>query len=258
MSLNITNYTPSPSELVSPIILTSLGIYLTTAGVIGGVTNGAALYIFFTNKHLRSPTNLFIIGLLACDFLMCTVGIPPPASSNLANRWLWGWTGCVLHGFSVYFLGLSNLYILAAISVDRYIVIAKPLQASNINYRVVSLALFLCYFFGFFWSAVPFVGWSSYAFEGAGTACSVSYDYNDPSAFSYNIAIFFNCYLIPIFIMVYSYYFVYMTVSDFVSTIFQLSSIDLIFYTAYSFSPRKYLPYINLLLVETEILHAKY
>ncbi|CAC5402365.1 OPN4 [Mytilus coruscus] len=206
------NETNTSSLLLSPLILTSLGIYLTIAIVIGTLANGSALYVFLTNKQLRSPTNMFIISLITCDFLMCTVGAPLPAASNFAHRWLWGWSGCVFHGFTVYVLGLSNLYILAAISVDRYIIIAKPLQAHKINHRVVGISVFLCYFFGFFWSFMPVVGWSEYAFEGAGTACGILYDYNNASAFSYNIAIFINCYWIPIFIMIYSYYYVFMTI----------------------------------------------
>ncbi|CAG2250420.1 OPN3 [Mytilus edulis] len=187
------NETNTPALLISPLILTSLGVYLTIAIVIGTLANGSALYVFLTNKQLRSPTNMFIISLLICDFLMCTVGAPLPAASNFAHRWLWGWSGCVFHGFSVYILGLSNLYILTAISVDRYIIIAKPLQASKINHRVVGISVFLCYFFGFVWSFLPLVGWSEYVFEGAGTACGISYDYNSASAFTYNIAIFINC-----------------------------------------------------------------
>ncbi|XP_076074684.1 visual pigment-like receptor peropsin isoform X2 [Mytilus galloprovincialis] len=206
------NETNTPALLLSPLILTSLGVYLTIAIVIGTLANGSALYVFFTNKQLRSPTNMFIISLLICDFLMCTVGAPLPAASNFAHRWLWGWSGCVFHGFTVYILGLTNLYILTAISVDRYIIIAKPLQASKINHRVVGISVFLCYFFGFVWSFLPLVGWSEYVFEGAGTACGISYDYNSASAFSYNIAIFINCYWIPIFIMIYCYYYVFMTI----------------------------------------------
>ena len=217
------NNTTDLTERLPQWMMTSFGIYLSTAVIIGSIANGTALFVFFSNKHLRSPTNVFIIGLLTSDFLMCTVATPFPAISNFAGRWLFGWSGCVFHGFAAYVLGLSNLYILSAIAVDRYIVIAKPLQAANINFRVANLSVCMCYLFGLLWSSVPFFGWSSYVFEGAGLSCAISYEYTDPYAFSYSIAIFINCYLIPIFVMLYSYYFVYMTVSYvFVSDIFAL------------------------------------
>lgn len=208
-------YTNSTThETLSPVTFTCIGVYLALAGIVGAVASGIALFIFFSNKNLQSPTNTFIIGLLFSDMLMCLIGVPLPAASNLAHRWLFGWYGCVFNGFTVYFLGLSNLYILAAISVDRYLVISKPLQAVYINHKVARISLFVCYFFGFLWSSFPFFGWSSFAYEGAGTSCAISYDYYDSSAFSYNITICFNCFIIPIIIMLICYYNVFRTVSN--------------------------------------------
>ena len=197
---------------MSPVLI-SLGVYLIIAAVVGGLANGMALYVFFTNKNLRSPTNTFIIGLLVCDLCMCVICIPLPAASNIAQNWMFNWSGCVFHAFTVYFFGLSNMYILTAISVDRFIIIAKPLYAAKINYRVVSLALFTCYFFGFLWSSMPLFGWSSFAYEGAGTSCVISYDDHDMSAFSYNVAISINCFFIPVIVMVVCYCYIFSTVS---------------------------------------------
>jgi hypothetical protein len=36
----------------------------------------------------------------------------------------------------------------------------------------------MCYLFGLLWSSVPFFGWSSYVFEGAGLSCAISYEYD--------------------------------------------------------------------------------
>jgi hypothetical protein len=39
-------------------------------------------------------------------------------------------------GFAVYFLGLSSMYMMAAIAVDRYIVIAKPFLGARLTNKV--------------------------------------------------------------------------------------------------------------------------
>ncbi|KAL8567470.1 hypothetical protein ACOMHN_010061 [Nucella lapillus] len=45
-----------------------------------------------------------------------------------------------LLGFMVYFLGMTSMYILCAISVDRYVVIAKPLLGAKITHKIRSMS----------------------------------------------------------------------------------------------------------------------
>ena len=72
--------------------------------------------------------------------------IPPPAgvplamTSTFAHRWLWGSLGCDIEAFIVYFLGVTSMYILLAISIDRYIAITKPILGSRISKKWAALS----------------------------------------------------------------------------------------------------------------------
>ncbi|KAK3089796.1 hypothetical protein FSP39_006604 [Pinctada imbricata] len=192
----------------------TVGGVLATVFVCGTIANGCGLITFFKTKHLRSPTNTFIISLLVGDFCMCFFGIPMAMSSSFKTHWLWGTAGCNLEGFLVYFFGCANMYTLCAISMDRYVVIAMPLHSSKITHRVAKLSVLLCWTLGFFWAVVPFFGWSYYDLEAAHTSCAVVWESHDPVVVSYNITIFVFVFFIPVLVMMFAYVNVYLTIRN--------------------------------------------
>ena len=113
---------------IPQLLLRVLGGYLSVAGLFGLITNGASLFVFYRHTRLRSPTNTFIVGLLCTDLAMCLLEIPFVTSILYTGRLLWKFKLCVLRGELSYFCGLSNMYILAAISLNRYLLITKPLR----------------------------------------------------------------------------------------------------------------------------------
>ena len=193
------------------------GVILVLTAVLGILFNTTGLYVFAKNKQLQSPTNLFIVALLVCDLSMAVLGVPLSASAAFYGSWYAGPDWCTWEGFIVYLFGLSALYILTAISVDRYIVIVKPLKSSIVTKRVAMGAISVCYAGGTFWAILPLVGWSSYGLEAAGFYCGLSYTDRSLGNTTYIVAIFIFCFTIPIMIMAYCYFFVYMTVCRFVS-----------------------------------------
>ncbi|XP_060080415.1 visual pigment-like receptor peropsin [Ylistrum balloti] len=189
-----------------------LGSLLVLSMVVGICANSVGIVIFYKNKNLRSPTNLFIASLAFCDLLMLVLATPLPTASSFANRWIWGHAGCVFEGFLVFFLGLTSLYLLCAISIDRYIVIAMPLNNALITKCRAICSVLACYGLGFFWATLPLLGWNSYQLEGLMTSCSVLWDTKKPADYSYNVVIFFTCFMLPVIIMSFCYYKVYRTV----------------------------------------------
>ena len=191
---------------------TLVGLVLLCIGCFGFVENLMVFYVFAKTKHLRSATNMFIIGLSFCDFCMVVLGNPFPTTAALNGKWFAGEFFCYWEGFVVYFFGLSALYLLTAVSVDRYIVIAKPLKAAFITKRVAILAVLGCFAGGLLWAIFPFFGWSSYGLEAPGIYCGLHYEDTSVSTMSYVVVIFFMCFLIPLAVMAYCYYQVFMTV----------------------------------------------
>ena len=188
------------------------GVVLLFTGVLGILFNSTGLYVFARNKQLQSATNLFIVALLMCDLSMAVFGAPLAISAALYGSWFAGPVWCTWEGFIVYFFGLSALYLLTAISVDRYIVIVKPLKSKIVTKRVAVAAIGACYGGAALWAILPLVGWSSYGLEAIGVYCGLNYRDRSLGNTSYIVAMFVFCFAIPIIIMAYCYFYVYMTV----------------------------------------------
>ncbi|CAF1209782.1 unnamed protein product, partial [Didymodactylos carnosus] len=104
--------------LASCFVLKWIASYLIVVFILGLLTNGFVLYLFFKEKHLRNPTNTHLICLSATDFSAALLGIPLSLSSNFSCRWLFGKYGCYYEGFVAYWAGITDIYLLAAISVN--------------------------------------------------------------------------------------------------------------------------------------------
>ncbi|XP_059157588.1 pinopsin-like [Physella acuta] len=185
---------------------TFIGCMLSFTFVVGSFINALCLFVFARNRRLRSPTNVFVMALNLCDFLMCFIGIPMAMTSAWSHRWIWGATMCDIEAFIVYFLGLASMYVLMAIAFDRYIAISKPLMGAKITKTLAYISCAGCYFLGFVWAIPPAFGWNEFDLEGAGISCSVVWENPDPVYTSYIWAIFFACFVIPLGIMIYSYW----------------------------------------------------
>lgn len=194
-----------------------VGATLTLTWVLGTLGNATCLAVFTLHKRLRSPTNMFVMSLNTSDLLMSSVACFFCLSSAWRGGWLYGHAGCTFEGFLVYLLGMTSMYSLAAISLDRYIVIAKPLLGPRITPRVAGGSIALCWLGGFLWAALPLVGWNEYRLEGGGISCSVVWESTSTLYTSYIWAIFFFCFLLPVGVMFFSYYHIFMTVSNWVS-----------------------------------------
>jgi hypothetical protein len=213
---NVTNYT---SEDLSELEIkrlnyprwghTIFAVLLLFVELFGFTEICFILLTFFKTKHLRSATNIFVIALCVADLCMLILGCPFSVISAFNGQWAFSKAICVLSGFIVYFLGLTQLYLLVAISVDRYIVITKPLQSALITKRVAVLSCIGCYVGGFFWAVLPLAGWSQYGLEAPGVFCGLDIE---NTQFSYSLTIFFTCFLFPFIIMCFCYYRIYSTV----------------------------------------------
>jgi hypothetical protein len=190
-----------------------LGGYLYVVALIGILANGTSLFIFCKTSRLRTPINMLVVGLLFADLTRSIFGIPLAASSTYAGHWLWGFPVCIFQGIVVYFCGLSSMYILMTISIHRYFLVIKQINITMVTYTPVGISLLCCFFFGLFWSLIPFSGWTRYDYESIRTSCTVAYDSTDDKVLSYNIAIFVFCFMLPVSTMVYCYYHILLKVS---------------------------------------------
>ncbi|XP_061181086.1 rhodopsin-like [Saccostrea echinata] len=214
-TLNVSNVSvevaETPKYLIPVPLYYTIGTGLLFVVMIGPFMSITSLVVFAKNKHLQSPTNIFVISLLVGDAGM-SCGAFISMTANFNRYYFWGDNVCTFEGFWLYLMGLTNLYTHAGIAYDRYIMIAKPLQANKITMRLAVVVVLVIWFQGFCWAAFPFFGWGKITYEPARTSCAVEWDSKELGSASYNIAITIWSLLIPLAVIFFSYYRVMMTI----------------------------------------------
>lgn len=71
------------------------GSFLTLVFIISIIGNSVVLFLFAWDRHLRTPTNMFLLSLTISDWLVTVVGIPFVTASIYAHRWLFAHEGCI-------------------------------------------------------------------------------------------------------------------------------------------------------------------
>ncbi|CAH1801655.1 unnamed protein product [Owenia fusiformis] len=196
------------SNRFSPLSYTIVGVCLVCICVVGIIMNSLVLLTFLRKPKQRTPRNYFIIAITACDLLLGAIGTPLSAASYLAHRWLFGRIGCEYEAFIQFFVGLSGIYLLAMLSLDRYLIIVR--QVCRVSYTRYVVMITVCLLSALIWATLPLIGWSSYQLEAANTSCSVNWASKHPKDVSYVIAIFICCLAFPVMVMLFSYSSVYL------------------------------------------------
>lgn len=103
--------------------------------VVGLVGNALVLYVFGRRKD-RLVSTLFIVSLAVIDFVTCLVIIPFTMYVEYVERYVSSDAVCKLYSFLVTANIPFSAMIMAAIAVDRYFAICRPLlQVSFNNFR---------------------------------------------------------------------------------------------------------------------------
>ncbi|XP_053728863.1 opsin 4xa isoform X2 [Synchiropus splendidus] len=183
-----------------------VAFFVLVIGAVGVSGNALVMYAFFCNKRLQTPPNIFIINLAVSDFLMAITQSPIFFVNSLYKGWIFGETGCKIYAFCGALFGITSMINLLAISVDRYIVISKPLQAIQWSSRRRTLLIIsLVWLYSLAWSLAPLLGWSSYIPEGLMTSCTWDYVSSTPSNKSYTLMLCCFVFFIPLAIISYCY-----------------------------------------------------
>ncbi|XP_005810140.1 melanopsin-B-like isoform X2 [Xiphophorus maculatus] len=183
-----------------------VAFFVLVIGAVGVSGNALVMYAFSCNKKLRTPPNFFIMNLAISDFLMAITQSPIFFVNCLNKGWIFGETGCKIYAFCGALFGISSMINLLAISIDRYIVITKPLQSIGwTSARRTCLIIALVWFYSLAWSLAPLLGWSSYIPEGLMTSCTWDYVTSTPANKSYTLMLCCFVFFVPLGIISYCY-----------------------------------------------------
>ncbi|KAF3694709.1 Vertebrate ancient opsin [Channa argus] len=195
----------SPADRkLSPTGFIVLSVVLGFIMTFGFLNNFIVLLLFCKFKKLRTPVNMLLLNISVSDMLVCMFGTTLSFASSIRGKWLLGTSGCNWYGFINSCFGIVSLVSLVILSYDRYNTLTVYNKRGP-NYRKPLLAVGGTWLYSLFWTVPPLLGWSSYAPEGAGTSCSVSWTARSGQSHAYIICLFIFCLGLPVMVMIYCY-----------------------------------------------------
>lgn len=123
---------------------------------------GNILVIFsvLCNKHLRTPTNYFIINLAIADLLLGTIVLPVSATLEILDYWVFGRILCDIWAALDVLCCTASIMSLCAISIDRCIGVSFPLRyPSIVTEKRALLAMLVVWVLSVVISIGPLLGW---------------------------------------------------------------------------------------------------
>ncbi|XP_044053267.1 opsin 4xb [Siniperca chuatsi] len=190
-----------------------VALFVFVIGALGITGNVLVMFAFYSNKKLRNLPNYFIMNLAVSDFLMAFTQSPIFFINCLYKEWVFGEMGCKIYAFCGALFGIASMINLLAISIDRYLVITKPLQAIHwSSKRRTTLAILTVWLYSLAWSLAPLVGWSSYIPEGLMTSCTWDYVTYTSANRSYTMMLCCFVFFIPLGIIFYCYLFMFLAI----------------------------------------------
>ncbi|NWT21218.1 ADA1B protein, partial [Vireo altiloquus] len=161
-SANNTNETGS--HLDSPALATSraiiVGLILGAFILFAIIGNILVILSVACNKHLRIPTNYFIVNLAIADLLLSFTVLPFSATLEVLGYWVLGRIFCDIWAAVDVLCCTASILSLCAISIDRYIGVRYSLQyPALVTRRRAILALLGVWLLSMVISIGPLLGW---------------------------------------------------------------------------------------------------
>lgn len=190
-----------------------VAVFVFVIGTLGITGNALVMFAIYSNKKLRNVPNYFIMNLAVSDFLMAFTQSPIFFINCLYKEWVFGEMGCKMYAFCGALFGIASMINLLAISIDRYLVITKPLQTIHwSSKRRTALAIVLVWLYSLAWSLAPLVGWSSYIPEGLKTSCTWDYVTYTAANRSYTMMLCCFVFFLPLGIILYCYVLMFLSI----------------------------------------------
>ncbi|XP_049890786.1 thyrotropin-releasing hormone receptor b [Epinephelus moara] len=108
-------------------VLSSLLLFVICAlGIVGNVM---VILVVLTTKHMRTPTNCYLVSLAVADLMVLTAAGLPTITDSIFGSWVFGRYGCLCITYFQY-LGINaSSCSITAFTIERYIAICHPIKA---------------------------------------------------------------------------------------------------------------------------------
>ncbi|XP_062939239.1 olfactory receptor 6E1-like [Cynocephalus volans] len=153
---------PAVRHLGSVFFLVHLLAYL--ASIMG---NTLIITVTWADRRLQIPMYSFLSSFSFCECCFITTVIPKLLTIFLSGRQTISFAACFTQAFVFLFLGAAVFFLMAVLSLDRYLAICKPLHYPTImNPRMCFLLVTACLALGFLLMVVPVIMLSQSSFCG--------------------------------------------------------------------------------------------
>ncbi|KAI5098143.1 thyrotropin releasing hormone receptor 2 isoform X1, partial [Silurus meridionalis] len=99
---------------------------------VGIVGNIMVVLVVLTTRHMRTPTNCYLVSLAVADLTVLVAAGLPNISESLMATWVYGQAGCLGITYLQY-LGINvSSCSITAFTVERYIAICHPMRAHTV------------------------------------------------------------------------------------------------------------------------------
>ncbi|OWK52249.1 alpha-1B adrenergic receptor [Lonchura striata] len=158
------NSNETGSDLDSPALATSraiiVGLILGAFILFAIIGNILVILSVACNRHLRIPTNYFIVNLAIADLLLSFTVLPFSATLEVLGYWVLGRIFCDIWAAVDVLCCTASILSLCAISIDRYIGVRYSLQYPTlVTRRRAILALLGVWVLSMVISIGPLLGW---------------------------------------------------------------------------------------------------
>ncbi|KAM6216374.1 olfactory receptor 6C3-like [Rhynchocyon petersi] len=133
-----------------PVLQIVIFVFLLITYMLSITGNLTIITLTLLDSHLHTPMYFFLRNFSLLEVSFTTVSIPKFLGTIITRDKTISYNNCTAQLFFLIFMGITEFYLLTAMSYDRYVAICKPLHYTTImNKRVCMLLVFCAWLTGF-------------------------------------------------------------------------------------------------------------
>ncbi|KAJ8320256.1 hypothetical protein KUTeg_001843, partial [Tegillarca granosa] len=154
--------------------------------------------IICRTRDLRTYTNYFILSLSLADLFVAVVNMPVTVITLFMRGWIMSDSACKVFGYLNMLTLVTSVMSLCNISINRYIMVCRPIHFKSIYTKWKSAAMIAaCFGTSVLLSSPPLFGWAEYSFIQIQSFCFCDWT----KAPSYAFFMIGTCFGIPFSVM---------------------------------------------------------
>lgn len=167
------------------------------------IGNGLITCTLLRRGLLTHPSNRLVFSVTLSNLIFSFCVFPCILVSSIKQQWIFGSIWCYINAFFTILVTVASSATLAAIALDRYFAIVRPMQYSRkmTRNRANGLLIF-AWCLGLVCALPPLFGWSTYDYEESHRACFLGWT----SSLSYSAVLLIITFCFPLVSMLVFYY----------------------------------------------------